>query len=66
MGWPSMAGTIVGTLDGAPMVRRQHHLEKAIAAIGISLKGDTWRQLKLNHQQPVRQPLGMTKRACLS
>jgi hypothetical protein len=27
--------TIVGTPDGAPMVRRWHHLEKAEAVIGI-------------------------------
>ena len=27
--------TIAGTLDGAPMVRRWHHLEKAAAVIGI-------------------------------
>ena len=43
VGCPITGCTTVGTLDGAPMVRRWHHLEKAITGIGTRLMADTWR-----------------------
>jgi len=43
VGWLFMGHTTVGTLDGAPMVRRWHHLEKTAAAIGTILTANAWR-----------------------
>ena len=38
-----MEHTIAGSLDGAPMMGRRHHLEKAVAVIGIDLMELAWR-----------------------
>ena len=38
-----MGRTTVGTLDGAPMVMRRHHLEKAVAINVVNLMGNTRR-----------------------
>ena len=38
-----MERTTAGTLDGAPMMGRRHHLEKAAAEIGIGLMELAWR-----------------------
>ena len=43
VGYLFMGRIIVGTLDGAPMVRRRHHSEKAVAVDVISLKANTQR-----------------------
>ena len=34
---------IAGSLDGAPMVRRWHHLEKAVTEVGTSPMANAWR-----------------------
>ena len=43
VGYLFMGRIIVGTLDGAPMVTRRHHSEKAVAVNVISLMADTRR-----------------------
>ena len=54
VGCLSMGRTTVGTLDGAPMVRRRHHLEKAVAVNVMSLMVNTRRKPGLSHWHPVR------------
>ncbi len=43
VGGTFMEHTIAGPLDGAPMMGRRHHLEKAVAVIGIDLMELAWR-----------------------
>ena len=54
VGCYGMEPTTVETLDGAPMVMRRHHLEKALATIVVDQMVDTRRQPGLNHWHPVR------------
>ena len=49
-----MGHITVGTLDGAPMVRRRHHLEKAVAVNVMSLMVNIRRKPGLSPWHPVR------------